>query len=55
MFNLQRNKKNDCDGGHLLKEQNCTGLKFTSKKIKLQGVYFRMREVNEGLNTIFIN
>lgn len=48
MFNLQR--KNCCDESRLLKEPKLHWIKMYVPKIKLQGVYFRMREVNEMLN-----
>lgn len=54
MFNLQRNK-NGCDLGHLLKKPKLHWIKIYVQKIKLQGVYFRMREVNERLNMLFNN
>lgn len=42
--------KNGCDEGRLLKEPKLHWIKMYVPKIKLQGVYFRMREVNEMLN-----
>lgn len=55
MFNLQRNKKNGCDGSHLLKEPKKNWNKTNVQKIKLHGVYFRMREKIERLIVLFVN